>query len=73
MVTCLISDEGRIKAVGFNQEIEIKVVSTLKYLRRSSPSRSWGLPALIHSSPRHFITPDALFLFYDIFWHASTY
>lgn len=73
MVTCLISDEGRIRVVSFNKEIKIKVVSTLKYLRTSSLSRSWGLLTLIHSSPQRYITPDALFLFYDTFWHASTY
>lgn len=71
MVTCLISAEGRIRAVGFNQEIKMKVVSTLRHLRASSLSRSWGLLLLI-PLPR-IILPLVLFLFYETFWHASTY
>lgn len=73
MVTCLICDEGRIKAVGFNHKIKTKVVSNLKYLKASSFSRSWGLLAIAYSSPQHYITPHALFLFYDTLWCASSY
>lgn len=73
MVTCLICDEGRIKAVGFKHRIKPKVVYSLKYLKTSSLSTLWYLLAIAYSSPQHYITPYALFLFYDTHWYASTY
>lgn len=69
MVTSLICDEGRIKAVGFSHENKTKVVSSLKYLWKSLLPRSW----LPYSSPLRYSALYVLFLFYDTLWCASAY